>query len=105
MQNLRGLIEANISNAKSIQERERIQYVMDIIQQIDIYSLSQELKEYIVSTLFGFSINDYNHYTMQQQLKEAVKKEADAKARKAEAEARVSEKTAELTISDIDKVT
>lgn len=111
LQNLKTQAEINMMNATTQEAKAKADLIMYVVKELDLKNMPQTLQTYLISSIVNPNGSQFNDFDMQEQLKQFVVKEADAKARIAiakatsdEAQAYADKKTSENTVFNLDSI-
>ena len=85
--NMQRLMAAYLTKAKVGQESAKATFIENVLTNIKIEALPSTLQTYIVSTIFNPTGTQFNDFEMQEQIKDYIKQETQAKADTASAQA------------------
>lgn len=109
LENLKKKAEINLMTSKTDEAKAKAQLIMYVVKELDLKNMPQTLQTYLISSIVNPQGGQYQDFDMQEQLKQFVVKEADAKSRQslavatqAEHQTRIAEKTADSTVLNLD---
>ncbi len=103
LDNVRKIIENNILNAKSKEQRERAEFVSNIVRNVDVSKMPETLQTYIISSIFNPNGTQFNDFDMQQQIKQFLIRGVEADTIDKEAQSKLSKAKSDLAREEINQ--
>lgn len=101
LDNVKKIIENNILNAKSTEQKERALFISNIVKSIDVSKMPHTLQSYIISSIFNPNGTQFNDFDMHEQIKEFVIRREKADTIIKESQSDIAKGTAEKTLDDL----